>query len=552
MGFAPYFGKNLQAASFLLQGINPDAFKEVLSREVIGIAFDRKAAQTAEGRASLDLAIRLLARLYPSLAVIPCDAVAKRYARDLVAVATAVNPNIEVRIDPAAQVSRCLVIGNTPALAEARAQQVFVGSDGWLCRLSKKSPVGSGASRNPFGAGAAACLGVANLFRATFAENLPNPEPDEDVIFSTLEMAVVADSAANPGWTDADLGELFLVGSGAIGNGLLWSLRDIQARGTLHVIDGETVDLTNLQRYVMTISSDEGNSKTELAEKWLLGSGLKVDPHPQHWNEFVAARANWHFERVIVAVDTERARIEIQASLPRGVHNAWTQRGEVGISRHQFLGPNACMACLYVPTQPAKNLDQLVLEALRLPDGLLMEIRARLDQGKPTEREFLQLIAREGAIPFEELLAFEGKKLEELYHKGVCGGMVMALREGETMRRAEVPMAFQSAFAGVLLAADTYAELAGLREPLPTRTQINLLTALPVFSPSDTVPKSSHGRCVCADTDFIEAYVSRYGTEPKAAKHEKRTERRAPRTARKRPPGGAGSPSKGARKLDST
>lgn len=552
MGFAPYFGKNLQAASFLLHGINPDAFKEVLSREAIGIAFDRKAAQTAEGRASLDLATRLLARLYPSLAFVPCDAVAKRYAGDLVAVATAVNPNIDVRIDAAAQVSRCLVMGKTAPVDEARAQQFFVGSDGWLCRLSTKAPIGSGDSRNPFGAGAAACLGVANLFRATFAENLPNPRLDEDVIFSTLEMAVVPDSAANPAWTDADLEELFLVGSGAIGNGFLWSLRDIQARGTLHVIDGEMVDLTNLQRYVMTISGDEGSSKTQLAEKWLSGSGLKVHPHAQHWNEFVAARANWHFERVIVAVDTERARIEIQASLPRGLHNAWTQRGEVGISRHQFLGPNACMACLYVPTQPAKNLDQIVLEALRLPEGLLMEIRARLDQGRPTEREFLQLIAQEGAIPLEDLLAFEGKKLEELYHKGVCGGMVMALREGETRRRAEVPMAFQSAFAGVLLAADTYAELAGLRESLPTRTQINLLTTLPVFSPSDMVPKSSHGRCVCADTDFIEAYVSRYGTEAEAAKNKRDIEPRELRASRKRSPGGAGSLRKGARKVDLT
>jgi hypothetical protein len=537
MGFAPYFGKNLQAASFLLQGINPDAFKEVLSREKIGIAFDRKAAQTAEGRASLDLATRLLVRLYPSLAFIPYDAVAERYAGDLVALAIAVNPDIDVRVDAAAQVSRCLVLGKASFVGEARAQQLFIGSDGWLCRLSTKAPVGSGASRNPFGAGAAACLGVANLFRATFAENLPNPKPDEDVIFSTLEMAVVADSAANPAWADADLGEVFLVGTGAIGNGFLWSLRDIQARGTLHVIDGETVDLTNLQRYVMTVSGDEGSGKTQLAEKWLSGSGLKVDPHPQHWNEFVAARENWDFDRVVVAVDTERARIEIQASLPRAVHNAWTQRGEVGISRHQFLGPNACMACLYVPTQPAKNLDQLVLEALRLPEGLLMEIRARLDQGRPTEREFLQLIAQQGAIPLEQLLAFEGKKLEELYHKGVCGGMVMALREGETMRRAEVPMAFQSAFAGVLLAADTYADLAGLREPLPTRTQINLLTTLPVFSPSDTVPKSSHGRCVCADTDFIEAYVSRYGTEARSAKRTGDIKPRKPR-GRKRSTGG--------------
>jgi hypothetical protein len=67
--------------------------------------------------------------------------------------------------------------------------------------------------------------------------------------------------------------------------------------------------------------------------------------------------------------------------------------------------------------------------------------------------------------------------LQKLYREGVCGGVVLGLAKGGTLQ-AEVPMAFQSALAGILMAADMIAGAARLRKTLPTRTQINLLTAL--------------------------------------------------------------------------
>ena len=48
-------------------------------------------------------------------------------------------------------------------------------------------PAGCGRTKNPFGAGAAACFAVANIFRSTFGEQLGHPKPDEDLRFSVLE-----------------------------------------------------------------------------------------------------------------------------------------------------------------------------------------------------------------------------------------------------------------------------------------------------------------------------------------------------------------------------
>lgn len=524
MAFATYFGKNLQAASFLLQGVDSEAFKQTLSGQSIGIAFGKNAVGTAEGRATLDLLTRLCARLYPALAYIPLDAAAKRSVNSLKALAQAINPDIGILGSSAVLTQRVVVGSAQRSVFRAGPETLFVGSDNWLARVSRTRPVGCGRTRNPFGAGTAACIAAANLFRRAFADRLPNAKLDHDATFSALAMSRVGEGAQNPPWQEVELGELFLVGCGAIGNGFLWAFHEVACSGTLLVVDGETLDDTNPQRYAMTVASDIGKLKVELAKEWLKGSKLRVESVPLHWEEHVASRASWMLDRLAVAVDTERARIDIQASVPRAVHNSWTQRGEVGVSRHGFGGSDACMACLYMPSKPKLNLDQLVLLALRLPEALLNEVRRRLDLRVETERAFLELISTQAGIPLDQLAPFENQPLLELYQRGVCGGVILALRDGDTDRHAEVPMAFQSAFAGVLLAADVFAEIGRLRARLPTMTQINLLGPLPELSPSRAVAKGESARCLCADADFAAAYESKYNpVEPAKRRRAART-----------------------------
>ncbi len=520
MAFAEYFNKNIQSAALLLQGIDADAFKAVLESEVVCLAFDDAAAKSYEGQATLDLLVRSLARLYPAITFLSTGAAAKKLASALESLARAVNKNIDIS-DKVKGVTRCLVVGEKrPKFLKGMKPFVrYVGSDKWFAKISAKAPVGCGSSKNPFGAGAAACIGAANVFRTTFAAQIPGSKTDDEAVFSMLEFAPATKKSKNPSLGEVNVGELHLAGAGAIANGFLWAFsRLTAARGDLHIIDHQQIEKSNLQRYVMTVEADEDQAKVDLAERWLKDTGIKVKPHATRWEHYVGERNDWHFERVAVAVDTAETRINIQAALPRSTHNSWTQSGEAGASRHGFLGTNACLACLYMPTGTVPNHDQLIAEALGFPADQphLEEIRRRLDLHVKTERAYLEQIAAARTIPVEKLLPFEGKSLEALYVEAVCGGAVMELANPQVTKRIEVPMAFQSAFAGLMLAADVVAEVGKLRERLPTMTQVRMLNSLPEL-PSSGQGKADGTRCMCMDQDFIDAYKAKYNLEGASA-----------------------------------
>jgi len=52
------------------------------------------------------------------------------------------------------------------------------------------------------------------------------------------------------------------------------TLRHVPVRGTLFVVDSESIELSNLQRYVLAMDADEGRPKTALIAKALAQTGL--------------------------------------------------------------------------------------------------------------------------------------------------------------------------------------------------------------------------------------------------------------------------------------
>ena len=74
----------------------------------------------------------------------------------------------------------------------------------------------------------------------------------------------------------------------------------------------------------------------------------------------------------------------------------------------------------------------------------------------------------------------------------------------------EVPCAFESAMAGILLAAEVVIDAEGLRESIPPITRFNLLRPLSDYVLEDH-RKHSSGKCVCHDEFFINAYQLKYG-----------------------------------------
>ena len=496
MALADFFPRDAVAISQVLQGFQTDAFTEKLEGVRVAIAFGEAAATSRDGRELLDLSVRLAARLYPGLtfATVPAG---DRFADELMALATSINPNIEASKKGTANVG--LSVGlDAPAVD---APTVYAGCDGWLAKVGTEGPYRVSDLGNPFGAGFAACLAAANLFRRLF---LP-----DDTTSLDADISFPPDAASFPSLVTSTLTDpLVLVGVGAVGNSASWALARVPLTGQIYLVDPQVVELSNLQRYVLCARADEGGIKVDIAGK-VFGGALKAIPHHGTWASFLGANG-YKWERVLVALDSAHDRRAVQGSLPRWIANAWTQVGDLGASSHSFLGQDACLACLYLPTQKSKSEDQIVAEGLKIPQ-IQDQVRFLLGNGLATGKELCASVAAAWGIPTEKLDPYVDRPIRELWVEGICGGGIIPLGEvGQTPRELQVPLAFQSALAGVLLAAETVRDV--LNTGVQRRTLVRRLDVLrPLGDPSpQPALKAETGNCICEDRDFIAAYQAKY------------------------------------------
>lgn len=505
MAFGNFFDRTVTAASQVLSDFNVDQYKTTLCEHVVGLFFDDEAAESIEGRAVLDLCVRLLSRLYPTLCISGMGEYAKTSEKALKVLARQINRQLELVSDITRPTITIVVgSGNIPP----HGTHLFVGSDGWRAVLSRNRPVKTGTTSNPFGAGAAACFAAANVFRHVFAEQLTRANLDENINLSLLDYSQDADVVPSLP-AEIHLGESYLAGLGAIGNGAIWALARLpRLRGTLHLIDHDAVDLSNLQRYVMATQKDVDKQKADWAKSLLKRAGLHVKAHDLKWGTYVATLETRAFERVAVALDTAADRIALQASLPKWVVNAWTQETDLGISRHNFGNGEACLACLYMPKSAVRSEDELIAEELRLPEAK-QQVRELLQTNQGVPEEFVQRVATAFEVPFSELQPFVGQPLRTFHQKAICGGMMIGLTGGSKPGAAVVPMAFQSALAGIGLAADLVKHAAGLPVPQTMNTRINLLRPLAAVLADPSAPDTT-GRCICRDDDFLDIYRRKY------------------------------------------
>lgn len=490
MAFAPYFDRAAVAAAQVVAGFRETDFRRLLEERSVGIALGADAA-SAEGRALADLLVRLCARLYPRVAIV--DGPRAEALREL---ALRINPRVELESE--ADVG--IVVGAADA---SFATPVYAGSDGWIARVSTTRPQAVGDSPLPFGAGAAACLAAANVFRRL----LDPAADDEDVTFSSYSGdvdALTGDIAGRPL-------DLTLVGLGAVGHAAAWALARVPVEGTIALVDHEVVELSNLQRYVLAEFDDVEAAKTAVIARALESSALSVDEYPTRFASFVADRAERRLAAVAAALDSARDRRQVQASLPGLVFNAWTQPGDLGVSVHgRFGGDGACLSCLYLPTDEQRNEDEIVAEALGVPQ-LQQQVRLLLADGVSAPPELLAAIAEGLGVERAVVTAWENVPLRELYTRGLCGGELVPLeRLGAPRAEVHVPLAHQSALAGVLLAAQIARFGTDAPQEMTEIVRLNMMRPVGVAlrQPNGADPS---GRCICRDRDFTTVYAAKYG-----------------------------------------
>ncbi len=503
MAFANFFDKTVMAASEVLSGFGTSTFRDLLADQQPAVSWDEAVAGSREGRVAVEMAVNLAARLYPTLRLLPPRK--DPLSADMANLAKSINPDIELRSDAS---------GSTVVLVAGRrhrgvaGRSIFFGSAGWVSRVSSKSAVHSGDSGNPFGAAAAACIASANAFRIVFANQLQGASLDRELHLSLLDYSVGTKAATSP-WKVPRLRTAHLIGCGAIGNAVMWTLaRTDGIRGSLVLVDGDTCELSNLQRYLLLKQGDENRSKVDVAASAVERTRLAVVAHKCEWGEYLRDVRDWRFDRVLVAVDTVEDRRAIQPSLPRWIANAWTQVGDLGVSRHEFDRPEPCLMCLYFPDAGGKSHSELVALDIGLPQ-LEPQVRNMLQLDTPLDAAFIQMIATARHVAVEPLLQFEGQSLNVFHTRAICGGLVLALGgSGGLTEQSAVPLAFQSALAGVMLAAEWVVDAAGLRlKRLPATTRIDLLRPL---GSELSVPEAKRTECICYDPDYQKQYRRKY------------------------------------------
>ena len=490
MAIANFYKRAAVAASQVVAGFNEDAFRKTLAECRVGVAMGSKASSLQEGRAIADLLVRLLARLYPAIEFRIVD---EAHRFELEKLATSINPDIDL----ADSADTGLVIG--PGDSEF-SDSTYIGSEGWVAFLSHQGPAPVGESENPFGAGGAACLGAANLFRKIF---VPSSEPDTEV---TLDLRTLArdTSRSDSGAPWKLKTDCTLAGVGAIGNGAVWALARCVAGARIRLVDPETLEMSNLQRYVLCSQEHIDHPKSLVAGLFLANSS---EEFPMAWADYTE-KMGFSDRLVLVALDSARDRRQVQASLPEWVVNAWTQPGDLGVSVHsRFGGDGACLACLYLPQGQVANEDEVVAVALGVPHRQ-PQIRALLDEGSPIPDDQFAEVA--GALEIEEsaIEQFRGFPVRQLYSEGLCGGALVPLeRLGAPRTEMHVPLAHQSAFAGLLLAAAavTYQN----QKPQVTEViRVNLMQ--PVGTELRQPMQRQPVGCYCNDEVFASVYDQKW------------------------------------------
>lgn len=529
MSLPRFLERVLDATVPALGAISRDVVSEKLNHTPVALRTADDVGDPAV-EAGFLLAANLLARLYPTIHLDGPDALVRRAGDEI----TLINPLVELSVGHAPP---CPSLGyKTPASDEA---DVNVTASGWSVYVDSKDAPAHPASVPA--ALAAAAIGVGELFRVVFADELGQRGRRGRQPGTMNLLTLGPEGETTPDTADLDLGEFALIGAGAIGQAAAHTLALAGARGTMIAVDHESVALSNLQRYILARDADINKVKVQLLQERLSRSNVEVVPIPARWHAELADRQR----PTLVALDSAEDRIAVQASLPGPIYNAWTQPADIGFSRHEQFGSEPCLACSYLPAQRVASLYEQIADAFKQhplrvlaylarglpvglplpPDGVpnaLPEMPLPEDSSGWTAIPLLNDIAAAAGVDVGSLAAWERRPLAELYRDGICGGALLHLEIGLAPSEVLVPLAHQSALAGVMLATQliiaSSPRLAALR-PQTVEGRYDVLTGLPQVL---TRPRACTPGCLCSDSIYLGVYAERSG--------------------KKRVPGGAGEP----------
>lgn len=520
----------------------PDALRSRLGAPIEVHCSERTLA-TRSGQALIYQLVTLLARLFDHVELTPELVTAGEVPACLLAIPGLSGP-IAVAVRAAAQGARTredvvprqdlhpyrILVGDTweraGRSAELRPYDLFVGATGWTAGVSVVQPVPVLETETMVGPLAAGALAAGEAFKHIFSDALQGAlvlsrGGIEHYSLSLLTYRVsltpfVADD--EPALENTLHTALTLFGCGSLGCGfLLGVVLTPQLVGTLATVDNGVFDERNPFKYTL-LSAAEARAKlskaTWAADLFHNRPDLIVTSFRGTAAEYVEEQpADYRLPLVISAVDTLDARLEVQDTLPGRIVNAGVRGTTAEVSVHGF-GEGACLACLGITAQRESWSARAIADRIGLT---ALRTRALILGNLPLEREDLAKI-REANVVKPELLAdldtYLGEPVMSFYNRAAYAETAVRTASGV---EALVTTAFVSAFAGILLLAET------LKQASPSlhlyRVDNSYRQELLGVPTDDRLryPRDDSGWCICHSGFRQTMYRKKYGLATEVA-----------------------------------
>ena len=245
-----------------------------------------------------------------------------------------------------------------------------------------------------------------------------------------------------------ELEHTYVAGAGAIGNGFLWAARHLNFRGRLSIADDDTVSSGNLNRQIWFQNGDVGKSKVARIVKRaeLYFPQLELVPNRCRLQDLPEKSSGPWLRRLIVSVDSRRARRELQNELPGEVFDSsTTDIREVVVHHNRQPTKLACLSCIYEADEEEITREKHIAQHL----GVSVEdVRTERISKSAAKRIMLM---HSGLDP-ESLV---GIAYDTLF-KSLCAEGQLQTPAG---KRIVAPFAFVSVLAGTLLALEVVRRL---------------------------------------------------------------------------------------------
>jgi hypothetical protein len=261
--------------------------------------------------------------------------------------------------DVAGQGSLRLHVGSAPP-----SGAYPVVGDGWVARAGMEVAVLQD-QQNPLGAALAATLGVAHLFEGAvgFAQTR------EPISLSLWNLRGGTHAEQGPRLDFPDLGDVLVVGCGAVGSAIAWLLPLVGCSGRWTLVDGDVVDVSNLNRSPLFGSGDVSKAKAHVVSSYLRASGIETLTVDRWFDEALKDRLlPVRRPDIVVPVANDRnVRHLIQHQVPPvQIYGTTGRNWDAFLGRH-IPGQEDCLACRF-PAKPEEPMFACAMGALPTVD----------------------------------------------------------------------------------------------------------------------------------------------------------------------------------------